>query len=248
MKESRPLVSVIIPVYNGEAFLAEAVESIQRQDYHPLEIIIVDDGSTDGTATVASRFKEHVRYIYQSNSWPAAARNRGLRMANGEVIGFLDADDLWTEKKLELQLGRMAKDQSVDIIIGLQLFVKVDGVVDGKHTFEKLLDPLVNLNLGSALFRRAVFDRVGFFDETLYYCDDWDWFMRARELGVPMVIHQDVTLVQRRHESNMTNNTVLGNRYMMQMLKKSLDRRRRKDDSPGTSLPGLSDFEEKPAR
>ncbi|MFQ5500545.1 MAG: glycosyltransferase family 2 protein [Candidatus Zixiibacteriota bacterium] len=74
--------------------------------------------------------------------------------------------------------------------------MKTKGVVEGKHTFGKLLDPLVNLNLGSALFRRAVFDRVGLFDETLYYCDDWDWFMRARELGVPMVIHQDVTLVQ----------------------------------------------------
>lgn len=239
------MVSVIIPVYNGEDYFAEAIESVLAQAYNPLEIIAVDDGSTDGTAAIASSFSEDVRYVYQPNSGPAAARNRGLRMARGEVIGFVDADDLWVENKLDLQLGRLAKDQSVDIIIGLQLFVKIDGVVDGKHKFEKLLDPLVNLNLGSALFRRAVFDRVGFFDETLYYCDDWDWFMRARELGVPMVIHQDVTLVQRRHESNMTNNTVLGNRYMMQMLKKSLDRRRRQDGSPVTSLPELSDFQEK---
>ena len=245
MESSQPFISVIIPVFNGEAFLAEAVESIQQQDYHPLEIIIVDDGSTDGTAAIASSYKAGVRYVYQPNSGLPATRNRGLRMANGEVIGFLDVDDLWPENRLERQLTRLADDPSVDIIIGLQLYVKIKGVVDGKHTFEKLLGPLVNLSLGSALFRRAVFDRVGIFDETLYYCDDWDWFMRARELGVPMVIHQDVTLIVRRHESNMTNNTVLGNRYTMQMLKKSLDRRRQQSPLPPTSLPKLADFEEK---
>ncbi|MFQ5500546.1 MAG: glycosyltransferase family 2 protein [Candidatus Zixiibacteriota bacterium] len=83
MKSFQPFVSVIIPVFNGEAFLAEAIESIHRQNYHPLETIIVDDGSTDGTATIASRFKESVRYIFQPNGGPAAARNRGLRMARG---------------------------------------------------------------------------------------------------------------------------------------------------------------------
>ena len=91
----KPFVSVIIPAYNGEAYLAEAVESTQRQNYHPLEIIIVDDGSTDGTAQIATSFKGEVRYMYQPNSGgPAAGRNRGLKMARGEVIAFLDQDAL----------------------------------------------------------------------------------------------------------------------------------------------------------
>jgi glycosyltransferase involved in cell wall biosynthesis len=248
VKSSQPFISVIIPVFNGEAFLAEAIESILRQDYHPLEIIIVDDGSTDGTATIASSYSAGVRYVYQPNSGPAAARNRGLKMANGEVIGFLDADDLWPENKIEHQLARLTDDPSVEIVIGLQLLVRIDGIVDGKHTFENLSNPRINLSLGCALVRRSVFDIVGFFDETLYYCDDWDWFMRARELGVPMLIHQDVTLIARRHEGNMTNRVELGNHYAIRMIKMSLDRRRRKDDLPGTSLPRLSDFEEKPAR
>jgi glycosyltransferase involved in cell wall biosynthesis len=245
MKYEQFFVSVIIPVFNGEAFLAEAVESIQRQDYHPLEIIIVDDGSTDGTARIAASFKDSARYAYQPNSGPAAARNRGLRMAHGNVISFLDADDLWTDIKLELQLARLTDDPSVEIVIGRRQLVRLVGGVDGKHKFEKLSDPRTDLNLGSAVFRRSVFDRVGFFDETLYHCDDWDWFMRARELGVPMVIHHEVTLISRRHEQNMTNRVALGNLYTIRMLKKSLDRRRRQNNGLATSLPKLSDFKEK---
>ncbi len=88
-------VSVIIPVYNGDAYLLDAVDSIQRQHYKPLEIIIIDDGSTDSTAEIAADLRGDVRYVYQPNSGPSAARNKGLRMARGEVIGFLDVDDLW---------------------------------------------------------------------------------------------------------------------------------------------------------
>ena len=136
MKSSRPMVTVIIPVYNGEEYLAEDIESVLGQTYHPLEIIVVDDGSTDDTATVASRFKELVRYIYQPNSGPAAARNRGLKMARGEVIGFVDADDLWVENKLDLQLGLLADNPSVQIVIGFAHTVEIVGFVDGKPQSE----------------------------------------------------------------------------------------------------------------
>jgi glycosyltransferase involved in cell wall biosynthesis len=240
------MVSVIIPVYNGEAFLAEAIESVLIQSYRPIEVIVVDDGSTDGTAAVASRFKEGVRYIHQHNSGPAAARNSGLRVARGELIGFLDADDLWVENKLELQLGRLAGDLSVQIVIGLVQSVEKIRVVDGKPRFEKLSNPTVPLMVGSALFKRPVFDKVGFFDETQHFCEDWDWFMRARELAVPMLIHEDVTLLHRRHGQNMTNQVELISPYMLRMLKKSLDRRRQQGPSAATSLPKLADFEENP--
>ena len=239
------MVSVIIPVYNGEEYLAEAIDSVLAQTHHPFEIIVVDDGSTDGTATVASRFKEHIRYIYQSNSGPAAARNRGLRIARGEVFGFLDADDLWVENKLDLQLARMDGDPSVQVVIGSILAVKQLGLEDGKPRFKKLSDPIVNLMVGSALFTSPIFDTVGLFDETLQFCEDWDWFMRARELDVPMMIHQDVTLLHRRHKENMTNQVGRISPFMLRMLKKSLDRRRQQSPLPPTSLPKLADFEEK---
>ncbi len=101
------MVSAIIPVYNGEAFLADAVKSILKQNYQPLEIIIVDDGSTDSTAQVGARFGDAVRYHYQSNAGPPAARNKGLQMARGNVITFLDVDDLWRNDKLQLQISHL---------------------------------------------------------------------------------------------------------------------------------------------
>ena len=97
----RQLISCIVPVFNGELYLAEALESILKQSYRPLEIIVADDGSTDGTEAIVARFGTQVRYLYQPNSGPATARNLGLGAVRGEFVGFLDADDLWHPEKLE---------------------------------------------------------------------------------------------------------------------------------------------------
>lgn len=225
MTSSQFFISVIIPVYNGDVFLAEAVDSIKRQDHQSLEIIIVDDGSTDRTAQVAAGFNGEVRYVYQANSGPPAARNNGLKMARGNVIGFLDADDLWAANKLEVQLARLSDSPAVEIVLGRTQRVKSIREVSGKSTFAMLSDPTVSLSLGSAIFRTSVFAKVGFLDETLYHCDDWDWFIRARELGVVMEIHQEVTQFYRRHDNNVTNHTERGRYYTFLMLKKSLYRR-----------------------
>jgi len=106
MKQN-PLISVIIPVYNGERYLAEAIESALAQTWEPVEIIIVDDGSTDGSADVASRFASSVKYDLQPHAGPGAARNRGARLARGDYLAFLDADDLWLKEKLKLQMAAM---------------------------------------------------------------------------------------------------------------------------------------------
>ncbi|MBI4573499.1 MAG: glycosyltransferase family 2 protein, partial [candidate division NC10 bacterium] len=99
-----PLVSVILPVYNGERFLAAAIASILAQDYQPIEVIVVDDGSTDGTAAIARSF-QGVRYLYQPNQGPAFARNAGIAVARGAFIAFLDADDLMVPTRLSVQAG-----------------------------------------------------------------------------------------------------------------------------------------------
>ncbi len=107
-----PLVSVIVPCYNAARFLPEALATIRAQRYEPLEILVVDDGSTDNTPDVVSGFGSEVRYLRKPNGGPASARNLGLREARGEWIAFLDADDQWPEGKLELQAGRL-RDRSV---------------------------------------------------------------------------------------------------------------------------------------
>ena len=99
-----PLVSVIIPVYNGEKYLRESIDSIFSQTYTPIEVIVVDDGSTDQSKAIARSFPQ-IRYLFQNNSGHASARNRGIRAANADYISFLDSDDLWLPEKLLLQIS-----------------------------------------------------------------------------------------------------------------------------------------------
>ena len=243
MNQHNPLVSVIIPVYNCERYLSQAIESVLAQKYRPLELVIVDDGSTDNTAQVAAAFSDHIHYIYQPNQGAPAARNTGFKIASGDIIAFLDADDLWTENKLELQVPRLVKNHSVDIVLGYIERLNLTGYRDNIPQFEEFEEPQINLSLATGIFRRSVFDRVGLFDEKLYHCDDWDWFMRARELGISIAIYPELTLLYRRHENNMTNQVERGNHYTIKMLKKSLERRRQANMGKAKSLPKLVENE-----
>ena len=111
------LISCIVPVYNGERYLKEALDSILTQSYRPLEIIVVDDGSTDGTAEVVAGYGERVRYVWQSNAGPWIARNLGLSATQGEFISFLDADDLWHAEKLARQMARFEARPELDLCV-----------------------------------------------------------------------------------------------------------------------------------
>ncbi|MDV2504691.1 MAG: glycosyltransferase family A protein, partial [bacterium] len=120
MTDSSRLVSVIIPAYNCEDFLAEAIASALAQTYLPVEIIVVDDGSTDRSGDVANSFKNpEVRYFYQPNSGAGAARNQGTNLARGSYFAFLDADDVWLPDKLTLQMAAFDDDPGLDIVFGL---------------------------------------------------------------------------------------------------------------------------------
>jgi glycosyltransferase involved in cell wall biosynthesis len=216
-----PLVSVVIPVFNGERFLREAVESVLAQKYSPLEIIMVDDGSTDGTADVARSLPETVRYLHQTNQGPAAARNRGIEHAQGSLIAFADADDLWPEDKLALQLPYLMRDPAAEIVMG-----RIQQVLLSETGAENFAEPAFSVNLGSAIIRKSVFERVGLFDETMRYSEDVDWFMRAREGGAAIVTIDAVTLLYRQHDQNMTRGKSTSELNVLKALKRSLDRRR----------------------
>jgi len=220
------LISVIIPAYNCERFLREAVESVLGQNYSPVELIIVDDGSTDGTASVARSFPETVRYLHQTNQGPAAARNRGIEHAQGSLIAFADADDLWPATKLELQLSYLVRDPKIDIVLGRIQQVQLSETNDGETRAEEFAEPAFSVNLGSAIMRKSVFERVGLFDETMRYSEDVDWFMRAREAGAAIVTIDAITLFYRQHEQNMTRGKSTSELNVLKALKRSLDRRR----------------------
>jgi glycosyltransferase involved in cell wall biosynthesis len=223
-----PLVSVVIPVFNGERFLREAVRSVLDQQYAPLEIIIVDDGSTDGTATVARSLPATVRYLHQPNQGPAAARNRGIEHAQGGLIAFADADDLWPPAKLEFQLPYLISDPAVDIVMGRVQLLSETGLTESAFS----------VNLGCAVIRKSVFDRVGLFDETMRYSEDVDWFMRARESGAAIMTIDAVTLFYRQHEQNMTRGKSTSELNVLKALKRSLDRRRERA-SVAAALPNF---------
>ncbi len=235
-------VSVIIPVYNGETYIAEAVESINRQNHEPLEVIIIDDGSTDNTAKIVESLSGNIRYVYQSNSGPAAARNRGIGMAEGNVMGFLDADDLWSENKLKIQTGILDQNPGMEIVLGLLQRMQLSHPKDGPPLFKEWSEPVMNMHLGSALFRKSAFDKVGCLDESLDYCEDWDWFMRAKEKNIPMLVHQDVTYYYRRHDQNITNDSKTNFNFALKMLRQSLNRRRHQGNGTASKLPRLSDL------
>ena len=127
------LVSIIIPVYNGEIFIQSAIDTINKQNYHPIEIIFIDDGSTDNTPQIIAEYKEdNITYIYQENKGPASARNQGLKIAKGDFITFLDIDDLWAENKLQSQVNYLQQNSSIDIIQGLIQKVKIDSSLEKK--------------------------------------------------------------------------------------------------------------------
>jgi glycosyltransferase involved in cell wall biosynthesis len=222
------LVSAIIPVLNGERFLAAAVESIRRQRYPSIEIIVVDDGSTDGTAALANSL-EGVRCVSQANAGPPAARNRGLELARGELVAFLDADDTWSEDKLEVQVGRLLADPELDVVMGPTQILRPSGEPAGP--------PALLLSLGSALFRRRVFQRVGRFDVGQRMDDDVDWFFRALEAGARLLPIAQVAQYYRRHDKNITNARRDDLRYFLLAIKKSLDRRRSAPSEAASAFP-----------
>jgi glycosyltransferase involved in cell wall biosynthesis len=238
MAAESPLVSVVMPAYNAQEFLAEAIESVERQAYEPLEVILVDDGSTDNTARVVSAFGERVHYFLQAHRGVAAARNMGLRLAKGELIAFLDADDLWPEQALRLELEILAKAQEVDAVMGLVQYVRISIDSSGQGIWQEIAEPTLSCNLGTALFRRCVFERVGHFDETLEQSEDLDWFMRLREHGVTIQVMNRVTLLYRIHTQNISRDRSVRLKLMMRALKQSLDRRRGKGEA-ASSLPRL---------
>lgn len=233
-----PLISVIIPVFNGERFLCEAVQSVLAQKYSDIEIIIVDDGSTDGTATVARGLPETVRYLHQTNQGPAAARNRGIEYAQGSLIAFADADDLWPAGKLEVQLPPLIRDPAVEIVMGRIQQVRLSRTIGSQTRAQEFAEPAFSVNLGSALMRKSVFERVGLFDETMRYSEDVDWFMRARERGAEIVTIDAVTLFYRQHEQNMTRGKSTSELNVLKALKRSLDRRR-KSTGTASALPAF---------
>ena len=231
---TRPLVSAIVAVYNGERFLGAALESIYAQDYQPIEVIVVDDGSEDGTARIA-RSLSGVRYLFQENQGPAAARNAGIAVAGGEFVAFLDHDDLMAPNKLRLQVGFLQDHPEVGCVLTRQaIFLEPGTVRPPWLQRDSILGDLGGVQPLSALVRRTVFERVGLLDPAYRLAEGTEWFARVREAGVKIALLPEVLLYRRVHGSNLSYQHRAMQAALLKAMKGKIDRRRAaKDDASG---------------
>jgi GT2 family glycosyltransferase len=224
-RNRHPLISAIVPTWNAADFLPEALESIRAQAYSPLEIIVVDDGSTDHTARLVQGWSA-VRYLHQENQGPSVARNAGIDAARGEFLAFLDADDLWTPNHLNCLLLPLLADPRAHFAWGASRVLNRSIASDGRVRWEVLHDSQPQFLIGSGLYRRSAFDAVGRFDPVLRFAEDVDWIAASRQLGVAHVQISDLVLIYRKHEGGMTSGRTFRELNVMTALKRSIHRHR----------------------
>jgi glycosyltransferase involved in cell wall biosynthesis len=222
-------ISVITPAYNAENYIADAIKSIREQNYDNIEIIIIDDGSTDATATICKSLD--VILIQQENLGISAARNTGLKAASGDLIAFLDADDLWFKDALKTLLDLLQKSESASFSLGLSMAVSKD--------LSPLTDTHFILSLGAALIKKEVLEKIGEFDENLDFGEDIDLFLRIMEADFNCVVDTTPVLKFRRHENNTTNNREKTNQFFLKAIRQSLKRRRDKNQVNQSPLNNL---------
>jgi glycosyltransferase involved in cell wall biosynthesis len=224
---SQPLVSVVIPVYNGERYLGEAIASVLAQAYTPLELIVADDGSTDGSAQVARNFGEPVRCLECPHAGQAAALNRGILDAGGEFLAFVDSDDLWTPGKLARQLDEFARHPHLDMIFGhARQFYSPELRRGAERLALRDGAAMPAMVIGGMLIRSAAFHRVGLLNESLRVGEFIDWHARAMDLGLHSATVPEITLERRIHGANLGIRQRGANVDYLAVVKAALDRRR----------------------
>jgi glycosyltransferase involved in cell wall biosynthesis len=231
---SLPLISVVIPTCNRAHYLGEAIESVLCQSYGNLELFVVDDGSTDHTADLVAGFGDRVRFVRQENRGTGAARNAGIARVAGEFLAFLDDDDAWTEGKLSRQMRVFQTAPETDAVYGhIEQFVCPELDDEKRAGFRHLAGQVIPAPIAPAmLIRRASFDRVGLFDESLPIGLEMDWYARLCEAGLKTVMLDSVVYRRRLHGSNVNLTRADEQPERLLVLKRIIDRRRQAATRP----------------
>jgi len=218
------MVSIVITTYNRRAFLKEAVLSVLDQDYQDKEIIIIDDGSTDGSFEEVRKFP--LRYVWKQNGGISSARNMGIGISNGEFIAFLDVDDLWKKGKLTKQVQTMIENQ-IDISYTDEIWIRNGERLNQRDRhrkysgfiFERCL-PLCIISPSSAVIKRKVFDKVGLFDEDLPVCEDYDMWLRITSRYPVLFIDKLFIIKRGGHQDQLSRAYEAIDRFRIQSLAK----------------------------
>ncbi len=224
-----PSISVVVPTYNYARFLDTAVRSVLAQEWPHLEILVVDDASTDNTPEVAAALGAQIRYLRrETRGGIATARNHGVRHASGDYLAFLDSDDAWLPGQLRSRLEILQSNAEADAVLGKVAQVQNDLFAEAMvNPTPWMAQAAPGWMAGCMLFRRASFDRIGLFDEALSTGEFIDWVSRARSLEFRFVPHPELVLLRRVHESNTMRSAPRLPQNFGRILKAHLDRRRR---------------------
>lgn len=225
----KPLVSAIMPTYNVEDFVSEAIDSFLRQTYSDVELIIVDDQSSDRTVKIIQEKiignEAKIRLVQQKHNGVSAARNAAFPYVNGQFVAFLDGDDIWPEDAIQFHLNLLLSNPSFDLTKGLIASFRHEQNTDFDST--KISGPLMyNTQLGSLLVHKKVFDQVGLFDISLSHGEDTDWFLRAHEAGIKFLNSEHLSLYYRRRTGSLTDRDDNSTITLLAVLRKSINRKR----------------------
>ena len=198
MSSKIPFVTVVIPAFNAERYITQALDSVLHQTCGMFECIVVDDGSKDQTRSVVERYGPLVRYEFQTNAGPATARNRGIELATAEFVAFLDADDVWNPEKVAVQMAHFnERPELVGCAAHVQNFLSEETGTPAQGTV---------VTLGTTLIvRRSLFDAVGTLNPEYWHRDLHDLLVRAEDRGFKIAILPDVLAQRRIHSNNMSN-------------------------------------------
>ena len=221
----------MVPCYNAARYLDEALASVWAQQVPNVDVVVVDDGSTDGSAAVAAEHGPAVTVLGQPNLGISAARNRGIFAARGELIAFLDADDVWTPGSLAARLAALEADPAAECAAGLvEQFVSPDVSPDVAKRLVYVAAPSRGRVAGTMLLRRSVFERVGLFDGSFDVGETIDWVSRADAAGVRTAPLCAVVLRRRIHGANMVRRAERLHADYLRVLRASIDRRRQRSE------------------
>lgn len=222
-----PGVSVVIAAFDAGRYVGDAIESVLGQTREPLEVIVVDDGSHDRTSEVANGFGDSVTCVRQPHAGVSAALNRGVPLCRGEHLAFLDADDLWTEDKLAIQLQALERAPQPDMVFGhVDHFHSRELTDEQRARIALPAEPVRGICRGAMLIRREAFMRVGSFATQWTLGEFLEWYARALDGGLTSCVLPEVVMHRRLHAANTSFREPEGRSDFPRILKTVLDRRR----------------------
>ncbi len=224
-------ISIVMPVFNGERYISEAIHSISSASSSIREIIVIDDQSNDSTQSIVQNMRSsmpELRYVrLHKNSGPGPARNRGIQLAKGAFVGFLDADDLYMPGALDTLLDPLLEDDTHDLSMGrIRAYRSADDSYSNP-SFKPAGEAIRCYQLSTVIVRRDAFQKFGVFDPRYLHCEDIDWFFRIQEQGARIFCVDEITSLHREHPNNLSGDSVNGMADFTKVMQASLVRRRK---------------------